>query len=250
MPGHLHAIVSLHTTLIEHAAADRRLNTIPEWMRELHEEHSGRKAEIEVVEAEGSSAEQDRRESEAALTDAEEQQKRYQEQLGRVSTQREYGALLTEIDTSKAQVSKSEQAAIEAAERKDRADAKLSELNEAFRDLDARYKAELEKWESEKPAVADIVRQLEARIEDLRSTIPRNMLVLFDRLRERCGGAALARVRKMAMTTKKAAGGNTLWHCEACSFNVRPQVLVEIRDRGSLSQCDSCKRILYWQDEG
>ena len=92
MSGHLDAIVTLHTTLIELAAAEQRLNTIPEWMRELHEEHSGRKAEIEAVEAEGLAAEQERRESEAALSDAEEQQKRYQEQLGRVSTQREYGA--------------------------------------------------------------------------------------------------------------------------------------------------------------
>ncbi len=250
MSGHLDAIVSLHTTMIEHAAADQRLNTIPEWMRELHEEHSGRKAEIEAVEAEGLAAEHDRREAEAALSDAEAQQKRYQEQLGRVSTQREYGALLSEIDTAKNQVSASEQAAIEAAERKEQADAKLSELNEAFHDLDSRYRAELEKWECEKPAIADNVRQLEARIGDLRSTIPRNLLVLFDRLHERSSGVALARVRKMKVTTKKALQGNTMWHCEACSFNVRPQVLVEIRDRGSLSQCDSCKRILYWQDEG
>ncbi len=249
MSRHLDAIVSLHTTLIEHAAADQRLNTIPEWMRELHEEHSERKAEIEAVEAEGLAAEHARRESEAALADAEEQQKRYQEQLGGVSTQREYGALLKQIDTTKEQVSKNEQAAIEAAESKDRADAKLSELNEAFRDLDTRYKAELEKWESEKPAVADVAKQLKADIEELRSAIPRNMLVLFDRLYERSGGAALSRVQKMKITTKKSTAGNTMWHCEACSFNVRPQVLVEIRNRSSLNQCDSCKRILYWAEE-
>ncbi len=244
MSGHLDAIVSLHTTLIELGTSERRLSTIPEWMRELHEEHSGRKAEIEAVEAEGSLAEQERRESEAALADAEEQQKRYQEQLGRVSTQREYGALLKEIDTTKSQVSKSEQAAIEAAERKDLADAKLRELNEAFRDLDGRYNAELKKWESEKPAVADVVKQLEARVKELRSAVPRNELVLFDRLVDRSGGAALARVQKMIV-----ARGNPMWHCEACSYNVRPQVVVEIRDRGSLNQCDSCKRILYWEDE-
>ncbi len=244
MSGHLEAIVTLHTTLTELEASERRLNTIPEWMRELHEEHSGRKAEIEAVEAEGSQAEQERRESEATLADAEEQQKRYQEQLGRVSTQREYGALLKEIDTTKTQISQSEQAAIEAAERKEQADAKLSELNEAFRDLDGRYKAEYEKWESEKPAVADVVKQLTVRVEELRSEVPRNALVLFDRLVDRSGGAALSRVQTM-----KATRGNAMWHCEACSYNVRPQVVVEIRDRGSINQCDSCKRILYWEDE-
>jgi uncharacterized protein len=243
MSGHLDAIVSLHKTLVELAAAEARLNTVPEWMRDLHEEHGQSKAEIDAVAAEGQAAEQARRESEAALSDAEEQLKRYQEQLGKVSTQREYGALLKEIDTTKSQVSASEQAAIEAAEEKEQADAKLKELNEAFRDLDARYQAELEKWESEKPAVADVAKHLERQADELRGSIPRNVLVLFDRLRERSGGTALARVQKI-----EVAKGNAMWHCEACSYNVRPQVVVEIRDRGGLNQCDSCKRILYLED--
>ncbi len=244
MPGHLDDVVALHKTLIELEAANQRLNTIPEWMRELHEEHSAEKAEIEAVEAEGSAAETERREQEAKLNDAEELQRKYQEQLGQVSTQREYGALLKEIDAAKSQIAESERVAIEAAERKDQAAAKLSELREEFRDLDTRYSAELEKWESEKPAVADTVRQLEARTEELRAEIPRGQLVLFDRLYERNAGAALARVHKM-----KVARGNAMWHCDACSYNVRPQTVVEIRNGGAVSQCEGCKRILFWQDE-
>ncbi|MEM7349464.1 MAG: hypothetical protein AAF657_01570 [Acidobacteriota bacterium] len=244
MSGPLEAIVSLQKTLTELADADQRLNSIPDWMSELHEEHSLQKAEIDAVDAVGQTAEQERREAEGALADAEALQKRYQEQLGKVSTQREYGALLKEIDTAKEQITSSEQAAIEAAERKEESDAKLTEMREAFRDLDTRYKTELDKWESEKPAVAETVKQLEARSEELRGAVPRNVLVLFDRLFERSNSQALARVRKMKM-----ARGNAMWHCDVCSYNVRPQVLVEIREQGALNQCESCKRILYWEDE-
>ena len=244
MLGHLESIVSLHMTLTELADADRRLNSIPEWMSELHEEHSERKAGIEAVEAAATAAEQERREAEAALEDAQEKQKRYQEQLGKVSTQREYGALLTEIDTTKGQIAESEKAALDATERKEQSEAKREELREAFRDLDERYNAELEKWESEKPAVADTIKVLEARSEELRASVPRNVLLLFDRLYEHSDGKALARVRTMT-----AVRGNAMWHCEACSYNVRPQVVVEIRNQGTLNQCDSCKRILYWEDE-
>ena len=244
MSGNLTTIVSLQETLTELNGAQERLNAIPEWMSELHEEHSGKKADIEAVEAEGTAAEQQRREAEAELADAQERQKRYQEQLGGVSTQREYGALLKEIDTTKEQSKNSELAAIEAAERKEQSEAKSLELREAFSDLDARYNSELEKWESEKPAVADLVKQLEARAGELRAVMPRNVLVLFDRLRDRSAGQALARVRKMDV-----ARGNAMWHCESCSYNVRPQIVVEIRNQGALNQCDSCKRILYWEDE-
>lgn len=243
MSGHLEAIVSLQTTLAELAAADRRLNSIPEWMRELHEEHSEGLAAIDAVAAEGQAADQERREAEAALDDAQERQKRYQEQLARVSTQREYGALLTEIDTTKSQVAESEQAALDATERKEQSEAKLAELRAAFRDLDERYKAELAKWESEKPGVARTIDELTSRSKELRAKVPRNVLVLFDRLYDRSDGEALARVRKMDV-----ARGNPMWHCEACSYSVRPQVVVEIRDRGAINQCDSCKRILYLDD--
>lgn len=244
MPGQLEAIVSLQKTLTALADADRRLNTIPEWMSELHEEHSSRKAEIETVEEEGAQAEQERREAEAALADAQEKQKHYQEQLGRVSTQREYGALLKEIDTTKDQISSSEQAALDAVERKEQADQRIAELREAFSDLDSRYSAELAKWESEKPEVAQTVAELTARSKELRNHVQRHNLVLFDRLYERGDGDALARVLRM-----KVAKGNAMFHCETCSYNVRPQVVVEIRDRDTLNQCDSCKRILYWEDE-
>ena len=244
MPGHLESIVSLHTTLAELGQADQRLNSIPEWMLELHEEHSERKAAIDAVEAEGVAADQERRAAETALEDSLETQKRYQEQLGKVSTQREYGAMLTEIDTTKAQIAKSEQTALEAAVRKEESDARLVELRDDFKDLDGRYNVELAKWESEKPSVAAAIEDLTQRSQELRKEVPRNVLVLFDRLRERLGGAALAKVKKTQL-----ARGNTMWHCEACSYNVRPQVLVEIRNHGALNQCDSCKRILYWVDE-
>ncbi len=244
MPGQLEAIVFLQKTLTELADADRRLNTIPDWMSELHEEHNSRKGEIDTVEAEGATADQERREAEAALADAQEKQKHYQEQLGQVSTQREYGALLKEIDTTKNQISSSEQAALEATERKEQADEQISELRQAFKDLDTRYNVELKKWEREKPAVAKAAKELTARSQELRTQVQRQNRVLFDRLFERGSGVALARVLKM-----KVAKGNAMFHCETCSYNVRPQVVVEIRDRDTLNQCDSCKRILYWEDE-
>ena len=151
---------------------------------------------------------------------------------------------MTEIDTVKGKIAESEQTALEAAERKEESDAKLVELRDDFRDLDERYNVELAKWESEKPSVAASIEDLTRCSEELRGEVPRNVMVLFDRLRDRLGGAALARVRKTQL-----ARGNTMWHCEACSYNVRPQVLVEIRNHGALNQCDSCKRILYWDDE-
>ncbi len=244
MTAPLDAIVALQTTLTELTAASERLNSIPDWMRELHEEHSQRKAEIDAVAMVGTEAERERREAEAAVSDAQEKHQQYQQQIGKVSTQREYGALLKEIDTVKSQIRTSEQKALEALERIEEAQQQLTVQEEGFSELDERYQTELAKWESEKPAVADLIKDLTGRCELLRSEVPRNTLTLFDRIYERYDGQAMARVHSIQI-----ARGNTMWHCDACSYNVRPQTVVEIRNGGAVSQCEGCKRILFWQDE-
>jgi len=244
MPEPLDSIIALQTAQQNLAQAEARLEGIPEWMRELHEEHQRRTQDIAAIEAARDEAERDRRTAESELAEAQEKAKQYQQQLSRVSTQREYGAMLKEIDTVKERINACEQKTLDALERSEESQKRLQELGEEFRDLDRRYQAELAKWEQEKPAVARTVEQLTAQVQELRQQLPRSSLSLFDRIYQRHGGQALGRI-----VQTKAMGTNATWHCEACSYNVRPQIVIEIRNDGSLNLCDSCKRILYWDGE-
>ena len=90
--------------------------------------------------------------------------------------------------------------------------------------------------------MSDASPPLAASAEDVqvRGRLPRPLLAHFDRVRERHQGQGLALIR----VTQKG-GGPRVYHCSACNYMVRPQVVVEIRSNGSLVQCDSCKRILY-----
>jgi len=245
MPGQVESIVALQQTLNELSAAEGRLHGIPEWMKELHEEHQSRKAEIEAVEETAASAAQRRRESDAAISDAQEKLARYQAQISQVSTQREYGALLKEIDAVKQEIAAAEQVAVVSLEEIEAAEKERDRLREDFRDLDERYQTEAARWEKEKPGVAKSVAKLERRAQTLREAIPRGVQTLFDRLVGRTSAQALARVAKGATPRRK---GNAFWHCTACHYRVRPQVVVELRNLGSLIQCESCKRILYIDD--
>jgi predicted nucleic acid-binding Zn-ribbon protein len=93
--------------------------------------------------------------------------------------------------------------------------------------------------------VAEEAEKLRGRVETLRERLPRNQLAHFERVHERTGGQALAPIRKI-----ERSRGPAMWHCGACNYNVRPQALVEVQDRGALIQCDSCKRILFVESEG
>ncbi len=241
MTNHLADIVKLQAVLTELGAAERRLTGIPDWMSELHEEHQTRLAAIAELETAAETARQDRRGAEAAIADAQEKLKRYQQQINQVSTQREYGALLHEIDTTKAQISAAEEQGLAAMERREQVEGELARSREAFADLDGRYNAELERWEAEKPGIAHRIDELKIAAATLRESLPRGTLAQFDRVRERHRGEGLAPIQEV----NRGGRGPRFWHCGACNYSVRPQVVVEVRTSGALIQCEACKRILY-----
>jgi uncharacterized protein len=245
MTHHLQTIVEMQQALDQLDEAERRLHGIPDWMRELHDQHAARQAEIAALEQAMADDAKERRAAEGAIQDAQEKLMHYQQQINKVSTQREYGALLQEIDTVKALIASYEDQGLAALERSDRAQKELDAQRESFRELAGRYAAELAKWEGEKPAVARQVADLRGTIGSLKERLPKNLVSQFERIRERNPAGALARIRKL----DRAGRGPQEWHCGACNYRVRPQVVVEIRNTGSLVQCDACKRILYLEEE-
>jgi len=246
MNPHLDTIVELQSKLSDLKEAEQRLHGIPDWMRELHDEHVARKSEIDALEHSLEEAARERRTAEAVTQDAQEKLKKYQQQINRVSTQREYGALLQEIDTVKAQISTGEEAALESLDQAEKAQADLAALNEAFRELAERSASELARWESEKPGVAAHAEKLRSRVAEIKGGLARRIVAQFERILDRYPSGALASVR---LIERPGGKGQREWHCAACNYRVRPQSVVEIRNGTGLVQCDSCKRILHLEVE-
>jgi predicted nucleic acid-binding Zn-ribbon protein len=245
MNPNLQIVVELQQAILKLRDAELQLHGIPDWMRELHDEHTARQAEIDDLEQAVEEAARDRRTAEAAVADAQEKLRKYQQQINRVSTQREYGALLQEIDTVKSQIGSFEEQAFSSLERHDQKQAELLEKQDGFRELDTRYSAEQARWDSEKPAIAQQVAGLRAQIDGLRARLPRLVLAQFERILERNRAGALAPVRLIEGPRR----GPREWHCGLCNYRVRPQAVVEIQNGEGLVQCDSCKRILYVEQE-
>ncbi len=238
----LDAIVALQESLDRLARARTLLDGIPDWMQELHGEYSERREAIEEIQAGIDQAASDRRAAEAEIADAQEKLIQYQDQIGRVRNQREYSALLQEIDIVKQAIQTHEESSLEALDRHESETARLEEERQAFAELKGRYNDELAKWEAQKPDVAANAESLKAKIAELREELSPGDLRAFDANYERFGGAALARIQLVQRPGK----GPRMWHCSNCNYRVLPQALVEVRNNGSVVLCDSCKRILYF----
>jgi uncharacterized protein len=241
MSRYLDTIVELQEVMKRLDQAEARLNGIPDWMRELHGQYATRKAEIAELADKSEAAATERRTAERQIAEEQERLKHYQQQIALVRTQREYAALLQEIDTAKSQTRAFEDQAYQAMERFEQAQQQHAAAQQAFVELDERYAIEQAKWEAEKPAVAAEAERERERVLALRAALPPAVVARFQRLHERFRGQALAAIRRL----DRAGRVPEIWACGVCNYRVRPQVVVEIRNQGSLLECDACKRIFY-----
>lgn len=238
-------LVEFHRVARELAATLELLSGVPEEMRALHEEFTAARAALDGLEAEELEAKRRRAAAEGAVTDAQEKLRKFQQQVPRVRNQREYGALLAEIDGAKADLKRLEDetlAAIGAAESSGEA---LAERRRSFGELEARYAEGLAEWEARKPEVARRAEALAADAGRLRDELPKPIVAQYERIAARFRGEALSALRRSETTA-----GPGIWFCSTCNYQLRPQVAVEIRVRGSIVQCEGCKRFLFAEDAG
>lgn len=240
----LRELVSLSRSMQALASAQALLSGVPEHMRAVHDAYTAAGTEIAALEAESEAATLARRQADSAVSDAQEKLKKFQQQVARVRNQREYGAILSEIDAAKQQLKQLEEAALGTLEKSEDVARRLAEKKAGFGGLVAEYQTELAKWEAEKPEVASQAAALEHEVEKLKAMLPRPVVAQLVRIFERYRGDTLAVVHRVARP-----GAQTIWHCSSCNYQVRPQVALEIRAKGPIVQCEACKRFLRPEDE-
>jgi predicted nucleic acid-binding Zn-ribbon protein len=173
-----------------------------------------------------------RRDLENEVKDLKGQIGKYKRQLNEVKTNKEYTALLHEIEETQHKVDTLEETII----------AEMLAADDVEEEIKAalhRQSQEEEILKKEKVVLDEKLKETEARFAALNKErdallprIPREQLRLYEAIFQKKGGTALSPV--------------TGDFCAMCHMRVRPQMLNEIRDKAKVILCEACGRILYW----
>ena len=242
MPNTTESIVELHQVLVELKEQTALYEGVPESMSQLHEEREAVKAQIAVLEEQLQRSELERRSQDGAAAEFKERIEHLQGQIGQVTTQREYGALLSEIDGAKENLRTHEEASLGELESSEEATTQKSELEERFKTLDADYQEQLAEWEEQRPAVKERIDRLQAQVDVVKGKLPASVLAHFDRLFERHDGDPLAKVHKI----ERSGSGPAMWRCSVCNYSVRPQIVVEIQRSSELVMCECGRQRIFF----
>jgi predicted nucleic acid-binding Zn-ribbon protein len=228
-------LVRLQKVDDEIRALETRLRAIPKEIEALEKEIATERKNLEDAAAALSDAQKAHRANESALAATEEKVKKYRDQLMTVKTNDEYKMMQKQIEVAQVEVSGIED--------------KILQGYDAIKELEEKKKLrqkELEKGQTEISAMARELESERSRLEselaahrasrdEILKAVPSDLFGDYERIAKTRGGVAMAE----AIDER----------CQVCMVRLRPQVYQELRIGEKIFHCESCRRILYFQQK-
>ncbi|MDX2436526.1 MAG: C4-type zinc ribbon domain-containing protein [Acidobacteriota bacterium] len=219
-------------TSISEAIAER--NAPPSEIRELQEENRLRQEELEEMERQMAAHEEEIKEVQKKQTEWELELEHFQKQKSIVSNEREFTAVISEIDFATKAIEEAASRRKELEETIEGIQAEVAERRDARPEEEGAQKEVVEAWESRKLELLKIVHDLSTKAKKVEKDIQPKQRARFMRLLESKQGKALSAV----------VDGS----CSLCHFALRPHLQQRVRRSDEIIDCEHCHRILYVEE--
>jgi predicted nucleic acid-binding Zn-ribbon protein len=193
-------------------------------------QHQAEEADVDVREME-----KQMRHLEQDVESARASQEKLKDRQMDVKTNKEYQAILAEIDFLDKEIFRKEDLILELMEKSQAAAVDASAKKRTLEEESKRLAAEQSQLADSRKFLENELANNLARKEEIEAEIPVEFLNLYNKRAAVCGGIPMSEVRNEI--------------CQICHVRIRPQVYQELRTTDILHQCDSCQRILYVLDE-
>jgi predicted nucleic acid-binding Zn-ribbon protein len=228
----LEKLVRLHQTETHLKAAQAGLGEVPRQRAEIEGRLARDRARLDAARAALEGSQKSRKQHEAAVQDLEAKRSKYKGQLMEVKTNKEYTAMLHEIEGVERDIKAREDLILEEMEKAEALGQDVRHEEADFKGFEADAKKELAALDARAAALGAEVERLKAERDGIAATVPGDVLDLYARV-ARQRGSAVAEARDGM--------------CQACHVRVRVQVWVEARKNETLLQCESCGRVLFYE---
>ena len=229
----LKALIQLQEHDSRLARLEAEAARLPKRIEAIHASVAEARAAVEATRAKGDATRKNLRAKEKDLEVVAAKRCKADAHLWAVKTNKEYSAVLVEIEDIKQEKARTEEEILALMEMQER-------LGVEVREAEARLKAREEQGSQDEASVRRQLATVEAELAGVRDAraslareVPANILADYERILKARGGLAIAPV--------------TTGVCGGCRVTIRPQALQELRG-SSLMRCESCGRYLYWSE--
>ena len=207
-------------------------NQLPQKLQHYEQACTEAREQLSLVQADIEQAERQRRALERELETDQERLVKTQGRLHEIKTNKEYSAVLAEIEGGKQRIMALEDRVLDFMER-------LERQRQDCQDHERHVQAAMHELEREGQRIAAEQQELSQQIsafdaerQQLLTHLDLDLYTVYQRIASRCGGLAAVYVIDGA--------------CQGCYLRVRPQLISEIRRQETVVTCPHCRRVLLW----
>jgi hypothetical protein len=234
MKDQIDILVSLQEIEIESTSVNarlcsisKRLNVLSSSQNELEQRVTDETAKIEESKKKYRSHESDIKQNQVMI-------KRSQERLNSIKNNREYQALLKEIEELKRTNSATEELMIDCLNQIDEAEKKMVAIQEELQLVQNDIVQEQQVVGVETETAGKRLKELDRERLKMSGKIDADLLTLFQKVQSQ-------QVRGNAVVPVQDAV------CHGCYVNIPPQMYNELQRCDKLRMCPNCQRIIYWK---
>lgn len=227
-------LIDLQVVDREIYALSREKEGMPARIKEIDESLESKKVCIQEAESNLKALQVRLKDKEVSLQQKEEQIKKLQIQLYQLKSNKEYSAMLTEIEGIKADNSLIEEEVIKLMDETESAKKKIAEEKGLFKKEEARSQSEKDVINAREKEIDARLSELSAQREKIVPNIDKQILARYEKVLENRNGLAIVPVEDGA--------------CGGCHMNLPSQVVSEAKIKEDIIVCGSCSRILYVDD--
>ena len=156
------------------------------------------------------------------------------ERMLEVKNNKEYQAMLKEIDVSESSRGNIETEIISILEALDKLSGLVKEDEETLKNSKNKYEQEKKIIEDDLNTIDADVLDWEKKRIDLQKNVTDDLLARYEKIKKRNKGVGVISVWKAV--------------CNGCHMNIPPQLYNELQKSNELLSCPNCNRIIYFQD--
>ena len=235
MDSQLETLIELQGVDLKIAGLESEAARLPRQIEAIQAALSEARKLVETVKTKLDSTKKELRTREKDLEVANVKRQKLEARLYEVKTNKEYSAVLLEIEEAKQEKAKTEEDILTLMEMQER-------LGVEIKDAEQRFRSREEQARQDEGVVRQKLAAVEQELEGLRTQrrarakdLPAALLASYDRISKARGGVAIAAVTSAAV-------------CGGCRVSIRPQAMQELRGATGLMVCESCGRYLYWHE--
>jgi predicted nucleic acid-binding Zn-ribbon protein len=228
----LDGLIRLQAVESELRRTDGELAQLPGRQAELEARLAAERSRLETLRGSLDTSQKTRRREEGTLQDLEAKRSKYKGQLMEVKTNKEYTAMLHEIEGVEREIRSREDQILAEMENTETLATDLKKEDEVLRKEEARHKQDVAALEGQRRELTARRERLAAEREQVAGTISADVRELFQRV---------AKLRGVAVAA--ASDGR----CQECHLLLRLQMYSDLKRNDAITQCPQCNRILFYE---